>query len=88
MEGNTGTPMEVELRFLYDGISFNPYVFEVTPAVAPNPPARIGGYPTGLGGATYGPLIVDIVPEPSTMALALFGAGLLLLKRSKSRSSY
>ena len=83
IDGNTGQPMMVELRFLLNGtdISSDRYVFEVTPAVAPNPPARIGGYAEGLGGATPNPLTV--VPEPSTIALAALGAGFFLLRRRK-----
>lgn len=84
VDGNTGTPLDVELRFLLDGNLINgagDFTFTVTPAVAPNPPSRIGGFEAGLNGGVDGPLYV--VPEPSTIALAVLGVGAFLLRRRK-----
>jgi len=85
VEGNTGQALDVELRFLLNGALINSaesdFTFTVTPAVAPNPPSRIGGYDTGLNNGIDGALYV--VPEPSTIALAVLGVGAFLLRRRK-----
>lgn len=82
VEGNTGQPMLVELRFLLNEILLHgpgDNVFSITPALPPNPPANIGG--PGVADGLTGPLI--ILPEPSTIALAAFGLGAFLLRRRK-----
>ena len=84
VEGNTGQPIDVELRFLLNGALLNSpesdFTFMITPAAPPNPPARIGGYEGGLQS-------LPIIPEPSTIALAVLGMGAFLLRRRKKLSN-
>jgi hypothetical protein len=80
--GNTGTPATLRLR-VFNGATYESSTafgesadFQVTPGVAPNPPANL----TGLGNTA---ISVTVVPEPSTIALGVLGLGALLLRRRK-----
>jgi hypothetical protein len=80
--GNAGTPVQLVLR-AFQGSNYDTALirgetspFSATPALAPATPTAL----TGLG---TGRLQLEVIPEPSTYALAALGLGALVLFRRR-----
>ncbi len=58
-------------------------IIQVATGGVPDPTTGIPGFPANLTGLQSFSLVATVVPEPSTIALGLLGAGALLLRRRK-----